>query len=261
MGETELRTRLLEEYVDTEQRYLRFRDALPPGSWAETRYEALCADPIGELRRIYTELDLEFTPAFERRLAEYIAETEDYTPRTKTRESEALGQEVHDRLRTLAAQLGYNEHAPLRADGPGPSRSANRGSTRQLRLGACAIVAASGLCTAAWLLLDVAIGEYRAQLNRLVYPVALAAGYAAHRCSAKGSTLLGILSVAAAFTALAVIVFANLKRHAGPMETVTYWNFLNECVRAFATWPTVFWVIVGAISAFRLGRSPRLPWW
>jgi len=66
-------SRFLENYRQQETAYCRDAATLPPHDAAELRFEDLEADPVGEVRRIYAELNLEFTPRFERRLKSYLA--------------------------------------------------------------------------------------------------------------------------------------------------------------------------------------------
>ena len=62
----------LENYRRQEDSYYRDVAALPNDDFAELRFEDLEVDPVGEVRRLYTELNLEFTPMFERRLRNYL---------------------------------------------------------------------------------------------------------------------------------------------------------------------------------------------
>ena len=73
----DVRTRIEEEYADSEdsgghggcRRYRRV---------AEVRYEDLVADPLGELRRVYGELGLEWSEALQARAGRYLSEVRDY---------------------------------------------------------------------------------------------------------------------------------------------------------------------------------------
>jgi len=73
---------LVSDYEDSERRYLEARDTIGPGDLAEIRYEDLRADPIGELRRAYRILGLDFSERFEMRLNRYIARLQSYRPAT-----------------------------------------------------------------------------------------------------------------------------------------------------------------------------------
>lgn len=71
-------TRLLDNYRRMEDAFVRQTAGLPDAQVAEVRFEDVERDPIGEVRRIYARLGLEFTPAFERRLEQYLAKIAGY---------------------------------------------------------------------------------------------------------------------------------------------------------------------------------------
>jgi hypothetical protein len=73
-------SRFLEHYRRMEDCYTRDAARLPNGQVAQVRYEDLVRDPCGEIRRLYAELNLEFSAAFEERLTAYLAAEEGYRP-------------------------------------------------------------------------------------------------------------------------------------------------------------------------------------
>ena len=58
------------EYLATELHYLKDRARIPAGDLAEVRLQDLIADPMLEMRRIYHELNLPFSPDCEERMAQ-----------------------------------------------------------------------------------------------------------------------------------------------------------------------------------------------
>lgn len=56
--EEEMERFLVTMYRDVMRKYLRDRERIPAGQLAEVRYEDLERDPLGELERLYAELDL-----------------------------------------------------------------------------------------------------------------------------------------------------------------------------------------------------------
>ena len=101
----------LEEHVfDTLLRmyeaFERDRPLIPPGHLAEVRYEELVADPIGQMRRIYEELDLggfeEVLPALEK----YVAGQAGYKP-NRYQIAPELRDEIRRRWGSYMVRYGY----------------------------------------------------------------------------------------------------------------------------------------------------------
>ena len=65
-------TRFLNNYRELEDAYYRDAAQLPPGAAAELCFEDLESDPIGEIRRLYGELQIEYTCDFDTRLRRYL---------------------------------------------------------------------------------------------------------------------------------------------------------------------------------------------
>lgn len=53
-------------------------EALPHGTFTEVAFEALEKDPIGELKRIYSELDLPFTEPFQKLVNAFLSSNSEY---------------------------------------------------------------------------------------------------------------------------------------------------------------------------------------
>ena len=77
-GTNSFATHFLENYRGQEEAYYRDTAKLPEDDVAELRFEDLEIDPVGEVRRLYAELNLEFTPQFEKRLNNYLASIAGY---------------------------------------------------------------------------------------------------------------------------------------------------------------------------------------
>ena len=54
------------------------RDILKPGQFTEIRYEDLEKDPVSEIRRLYSELDIIFTPELEQSILGFMDEKKSY---------------------------------------------------------------------------------------------------------------------------------------------------------------------------------------
>ncbi len=75
---SETRARVVSEYLDSEDVYLRDSAALPSGSLVEIRYEDLVADPIATIERIYRELNLTLSDDARQRMLAYLTTVRDY---------------------------------------------------------------------------------------------------------------------------------------------------------------------------------------
>ncbi len=51
---------------------------MPPGQWANIRYEDLAAHPVETIRQVYSTLGLEFNNAFADRIQQYMIDTRDF---------------------------------------------------------------------------------------------------------------------------------------------------------------------------------------
>jgi len=86
--------------------YDRDRPLIPPGQFAEVRYEDLVARPMDEMRRIYEELGLGGFDEAAPQLAAYFAEKADYQT-NRYQLSPELADEVRRRWGWFAARYGY----------------------------------------------------------------------------------------------------------------------------------------------------------
>jgi hypothetical protein len=103
-------TRLLCNYRDQEDSFYKAAAALPASDVAEVRFEDLERDPAGEVRRLYEELKLDFTPAFAQRLSRYVESVAGY----KKNRFRSLPDDVRERIDAAMgpylAKWGYANH-------------------------------------------------------------------------------------------------------------------------------------------------------
>jgi hypothetical protein len=107
---------LASEYLATEQHYLADKALIQAGDLAEVRLEDLGADPIGEMKRVYRELDLPFVAEYETRLAAVSAAFGRRAPNRHPELTEAQKARVA-RLEPLAAAFGYDRSTTPSAKG------------------------------------------------------------------------------------------------------------------------------------------------
>lgn len=107
-------TRFLDNYRAMEDAYAAESKQLGPGQLAEVRYEDLVADPVGEVKRIYAELGLDFTPQFEADLKAYLESVAGYKRNRFRQLPEPQRQEIFAAMQPYYRRWGYapREDAP-----------------------------------------------------------------------------------------------------------------------------------------------------
>ena len=71
---------MLDTFARMYERFEQDRDLIPDGRLAEVHYEELIADPVGQMRSVYDQLNLGGFAAVEPKIAQYAAEHSDYRP-------------------------------------------------------------------------------------------------------------------------------------------------------------------------------------
>jgi hypothetical protein len=112
-------TRFLGNYRAMEDAFYRAAAELPAGQLSELRFEDLESDPIGQVRRIYRELGLEFTPQFEERLERYLDTIADYQKNRFKPLPDDQRRRIDQAMGEYMDRWGYAEDGGLREARPG----------------------------------------------------------------------------------------------------------------------------------------------
>lgn len=243
-----LRRRITSEYAETMRALERDREGLPPGTIVDVRFEDLHADPLGELKRVYGTLGMEWTREVEQRCAAYLHAVKGHKPRTARGEKAAVPEE----LQWIGARYGHDRPACDQVELPSlPRKPGNAARSTRLAF-------ALGF-------MPVLIGVYWAmysagtQLRQewLVWPTGVVLGWLTLWAVRKGTTRLGI--AAAVMTALVwfSLTFTNT-------YTVTYdvnphpelaVSFTEEIVpqtlNQFGKPRSLIWGGIGILTAYR----------
>jgi hypothetical protein len=257
----DLEGRLAREYADSEQRFLDQSASLRPGQLATMRYEDLIADPLGELRRVYSELGLGWTPDFERRVTGYLVSVRDYRAATPPSSKNSGAQSpLPTPFATLATTFGHDR--PAKAAVPLPPFAAGDHSTnpgRGMALGTLAMM----VCIALWLTQSWFLYNRR---DTLVWPTGVVIGLATLRGARVGSTRLGLWAAAlTVFAFLAISIPATclsdyLHRTSPPyhigyehraMRDWEWYHILKASRVGTLAWNNLFYVFMGAVTAYR----------
>jgi hypothetical protein len=228
---------LVEEFLATEDRYLRDRDLIPSGQLAEVRLEDLLADPAGEVRRIYGELGLAYGEEFEQRLAGYLRSTRDYEPNVHETSAD------EPRLAELARRLGHDE--PPRAGARPRSMPPSGGATP-------ALIGAVALGSVLVWLLGVQFAGHR--LDWLIWPTGIALGLTSRTALRRTNHALGRRAAALALLVLAVSAMGStwILQQDAPLSIE---GLLAATGDAFRVEARLFWSFMGVATAYKLASS------
>jgi hypothetical protein len=109
------KTRFLDHYAKQEESFYREAAKLPESDVVEVKYEDLVRDPLGEIRRIYATLQLEFSPAFQQKLEQYLAGVSEYQKNKFSPLPEDVQRQIDAKLGPLMERWGYREVKQSRA--------------------------------------------------------------------------------------------------------------------------------------------------
>lgn len=105
-----LESHVLETFVRMYERFEQDREMVSPQRLVDVKYEELIADPVGQMRRIYNQLELGDFGQVEAAIEGYVPKIREYQPNRFT-----LPPEVAERVRRRWApyfqRYGYREHA------------------------------------------------------------------------------------------------------------------------------------------------------
>ncbi|MBC7773511.1 MAG: sulfotransferase [Pyrinomonadaceae bacterium] len=252
--EAEFKRRIIEEYDATERKFLSQQSEIPPGDVATMRYEDLIADPMGELKRVYRELGLEWTAQYEVKLLEYLDSVREYrsaSDKLKGKDASSKGGEAEaapKELEWMIPAFGHDRPAIPKAPLPVVGLSSEEQSRRR-RIAFWSSGVTAILAGAIWLGLAVAVNNRN---DWGVWVVGIATGYAAMRTAKVGSIGLGVWAslvtllvwLAVAFAATRLIYY---RTNIGPTAW-EMWDATQKEIRSGATMP---WAIFGILTAYR----------
>jgi len=239
----EIEARSLAEYLATEEKYLAEKALIPPGRLAEIRLEDLQADPLGELQRVYRELNLPWTPEFEQGVLEYLEATRDFQPNKHPAPPPERAQAIAEKLAPLAHTFGHDRPAVPKRDVPAPSAETVARRTRQVAWSWLAGAATAGVVLVLWLALVWAVPMRH---DRLAFVAGAAIGWVVYGVSPRGDWRRGLWSLGlmlATCLAAGMVTTMWLEPTADPLTTA---------LAEFANWRIAIWVALGALVAYRL---------
>jgi hypothetical protein len=237
LPEAEQEEIIADEYLATEQHYLADRELIPGGDLAEVRLQDLAADPIGEVRRIYRELELPFSGVYHQRLLAMLA-SPNQPPRNVHPELTAAQKARAARLEPLFGAFG---HERPRIAGVPPPPIEER--PRDTWAGAMRGIAMALACVAAWYVFDRWLGRNSAVL---VWPVGVAIGYAVLGGERSRSAAMGALSAALVVVTLFILMAGNALSAGYSLDG----HLVSMVAGDILTTDAIFWGAVGGFVAY-----------
>ncbi len=239
LPQQELEDYLLQEYLGTEAAYVRTRNLIPQGSLAEVRLQDLLANPMGELERIYRELNLPISQEFLDRVVAYMHESRTYKPNIHSKWTPEQEQRLGPPLEPWIKQGRHDEPTIAKVELP-PDPLATRRRHQQL-LGCLGGMAAMAIAFSAWLGLSHWLGT---RCDPLIWPTGMAVGYGLLRPMRKGSPLFGLAAALGTLLVFLGIITLN----PAPTGEVPFWQ---------DPWTlrTVLWGAFGLATAYRIASQ------
>lgn len=257
-----VRDRIADEVIRSERNYLRDLPSIEPGHSAELRYEDLVADPVGQLRRIYKNLGLEFSPAFERNLLRYLHEIKEYRAAHGASKGSSLDRswqtdEQRAALAELAMRFGHDRPAIESKQLP-PREEVPRSRERR---GMLVAAIAAPLAMVAWLIIVYFTCK---RFNAAIWPVGIVVGLSAIWAARVGTRRLGILAAALTVlvqlgAALPISVLSDYIHRDyywpdGRLLPLSKWEWdhiLMNMREGLVVTHNLFWGFMGAGTAYR----------
>lgn len=218
---------------------------------SRVRFQDLVADPLGELERVYGEMEVEWTPDVASSVTRYLHEIGKYTPKHSTGDEDqpALDPRLDEIARLLDIDRPAIEAKPL----PKPERVVERSSAR----GWLVLLLTALTLAAVWLPLAWVVSN---RMDLLIWPAGLVIGMATIRAARVGSLALGIGAAALTLGLYAAVIY--------PATWLAYGHEWNR--PAYDSWLAIrnslltrvgvdhVALAIGMLTAFRVGTRKHL---
>lgn len=248
LSREELERRILADYLSTEAQFEADRSAIPAGMLAEVRLPDLQADPLGEVQRLYRELDLPLSDAAVEKMRLYLDAEKDYRGNKHAGWTDAEKARLEPALSSLTKQFESGPATLAKAPLSAPLILDPKTRIPRLLIGGLLAVLLSIAGAVAW-------GAAMAWFNRpchpfWCWPIGVVVGLASRFLAVRGSPILGAISGVAACASLVLAAIT-----AAWLSGVGSWtDWLSNPV-GLPVWlfipNIVFWWHVGGMSAWK----------
>jgi omega-hydroxy-beta-dihydromenaquinone-9 sulfotransferase len=257
-----LRARIEDEYAATERKYLLERGNIPAGDVCEVRFEDLHADPLGQARRIYRELGLDWTPEYEANLLTYLDTVRAYRPANRGAGEAGTPRQLPPAFAEFAKIFGHDRPGVPKVEAPPPpTESAAFARGHQQRR----IVFAAIIAPLAALVLWTGIAFLRDQhFNGMIWPTGVIVGWSILHAARAGTARLGALAVALTAIVMVLATFINTRTvsyipNPHPGVPVTFYpEVWHTSIKNLTEENTLIWKFVGLMSAYRFASRRHI---
>jgi hypothetical protein len=249
LSDEEIERRIIAEYQATEQSYLQAKEKIPPGQLSELRLEDLLADPLGEIKRIYAELQMPYSNAFEQQLLEYLDASKSYEPNVHKEKSPDEARRISETLEPWKKTFGHDRPAITRQEAPLP-RSLQPAERRgRLRRAALLAVVAALVALVPWLTGVAILGG---QVDGLVWLAGIAIGMTAIKTARRGTITLGLWGAALTLGA-GLVAMLGTTWIVADSSIASFTELVEQTWQRIVLVPILFWLALGMLGAYRLG--------
>lgn len=254
-SDDEIRRRIIDEYDATERKFLAEIHGLPAASVARLRYQDLIADPLGQLRAAYAQLELPWSTGLEDRFTRYLLSVRDYRAAAEKPAASTAAPKTDDptppELEWMLSAFGHDR--PAVAKQPLPELPAAPAAPRSF----IPTIVASLLVAAAWIGIARLTGN---RLDWLTWPSGVLIGTVAATTAppARAGAKRGLFAAAltlftlliAAYPATAVVFYRGRE----PMPWSDVWDSTRDGLLAVNNF---IWLFLGIMTAYRLASRSQ----
>ncbi len=232
------------DYRRMEEGYLEARASIPAGQVTELRFQDLLADPLGELRRTYAALGLEYSDAFEQHVLEYLEAVRTYRQNSHKSSDHENVEHLVQELAPLARAFGHERPALPHRGIPLPAASVT--PVLAVLTGTLTVVG----CAAVWLPL-AALANNR--LSILIFPAGFAIGLFCRRGARRGVAWLGATAaLLTLFLFLGISVATTALLDFTPEAQMPIVDLFHKTALNLRVEARLFWCALGTLSAYKL---------
>jgi hypothetical protein len=240
----EIERRAVEEYLESETRYLEDRAKVPAGHLVEVRYEDLVADPVGEMKRVYETLGLGWSDELELEMRRYLARLGEYRAATPPSAAAEAPTGQLAALAPIARWFGHDRPAKAAVQ----LAPVNEPRQTRARLAWALALVMAVLGAATWTGLALATHN---RLDWVVWPVGVGVGWGAITLARVGTLGLGIYAAALTTIVLCIVEFATTYLIYQGQTPWTLWEIWDTTSREMLSESTLPWEFAGIVSALR----------
>lgn len=258
----EIKNRIVEEYLQTINKYTTDKIKIPAGNLCEILYDELRENPVVTIKKIYTELSIPASTEFEQKVKAYLQSIRDYQPSQHKPGAITYTQEQKKQLDIIAKQYQQQlAESEILKQKPAcetieivtPQITDNKSQYTIITKA----IFTTLFCCVIWITLA---NIFQNRYDNFVWPAGIVIGYKTLKYnSGNGSIKLGIIAALLTLLALLIVSFPNTRTiHYGSYAEVPFKVLWETTWHELKAGPTIFWTFMGMFTAYRFGSRSRL---